>query len=239
MNIIDLKNATKRYGRKTVIDSIYLQFESGNIYGLLGSNGAGKTTLINMITNRVFATAGEVLIDGQPVWENETVQEKVFCITEKGDYPRDLKVSQLFSWEKKFHPKFDITYAYELAKKFDLDTKSRLKSLSTGYKTIVKVVLTLASNAEIMILDEPVLGIDSLYREIFYNELQEHHKKNKNLIIIATHLIPEVEKVIEKVIIIVDGKLITDCDIGVLTGEAEGLNDAYIRILREYKHGQK
>jgi len=239
MNIIYLKNATKLYGGKAAVDSISLQFKNSKIYGLLGSNGAGKTTLINMITNRVFATAGKVLIDGQPVWENETAQEKVFCITEKGNYPRDLKVSQLFLWEKKFYPRFDIAYAYELAKKFDLDTKSRMKSLSTGYQTIVKVVLTLASNAEIMILDEPVLGIDSLYREVFYNELQEYHKKNKNLIIIATHLIAEVEKIIEKVVILIDGRLVTDCDIGDLTSELEGLNDVYIRLLREHKNGQK
>ncbi|WP_439876686.1 ATP-binding cassette domain-containing protein (plasmid) [Bacillus mycoides] len=237
MTKIDIKKITKLYGRKKALDELTLQFENGKIYGFLGSNGAGKTTLINIITNRAFATSGEVFIDGLPVQENEFAQGKIFCITEKGNYPSDLKVKELFVWEKRFHPKFDIDYANKIAKKFDLDVNSRLKSLSTGYATIVKVVLTIASNAEIMILDEPVLGIDALYREIFYDVLLEHHKEKKNLVIIATHLISEVERVLEKVVIISNGKVLEDRDIKDLTLEGEGLNEVYVRLLRESKNG--
>ena len=238
MTKIDIKKITKLYGRKKALDELTLQFENGKIYGFLGSNGAGKTTLINIITNRAFATSGEVFIDGLPVQENEFAQGKIFCITEKGNYPSDLKVKELFVWEKRFHPKFDIDYAKKIAKKFDLDVNSRLKSLSTGYATIVKVVLTIASNAEIMILDEPVLGIDALYREIFYDVLLEHHKeKKKSCDNSITHLISEVDSILEKVESFPGGKVLEDRDIKDLTLEGEGLNEAYVRLLRENKNG--
>lgn len=233
MATIQINHLTKCYGQKKVLDIDDLQFKSGYVYGLLGSNGAGKTTLISLITNRAFPTSGEILVDGAAARENETVQERIFCITEKANYPSDLKVTDLFYWVKTFYPDFSTPYANDLAKKFDLDTAKTLKSLSTGYNTILKTILTLASNTEIMILDEPVLGIDSLYRDLFYDVLVTHHKRHQNLIIIATHLIDEVERVLERVVIISDGNILKNCPVNALTGNARRLNEVYVDILKE------
>lgn len=234
--MIEIKNLTKKYSGKIALSDISLIFEDSKIYGLLGSNGAGKTTMMKIIANRTFPSSGNVLVNGEVVTENEFVQKDVFYVTEKDKYPKDIKMKNLLKWEAKFFENFDIEYAKKLAKKFELDLNKKTNTLSTGYYTIFKVIVSLASNTKIMILDEPVLGIDSLYRELFYDALSEYHKKNKNLILIATHLINEVEPVLEEVIIIDDGKILKQATIEELT-KNKSLNKAYVEILKEVRNG--
>lgn len=234
--MIEIKNLTKIYSDKKVLDNINLSFEDSKIYGLLGSNGAGKTTMMKIIANRAFPTSGSVCLNGNIVTENETVQKNIFYVTEKDKYPKDIKMKDLLKWEARFYEKFDIGYAERLARLFNLDLNKKTNTLSTGYYTIFKVIVSLASNTDVMILDEPVLGIDSLYREIFYKVLLEHHQKNKNLILIATHLIDEVEPVLEEVIIIDNGNIIKQGSIKELTN-GKRLNDVYVEILKEERNG--
>lgn len=234
--MIEIKSLTKIYGDKKVLDKINLFFEDSKIYGLLGSNGAGKTTMMKIITNRAFPTSGSVCLNGNTVTENETVQKNIFYVTEKDKYPKDIKMKDLLKWEARFYEKFDIDYAKRLAQLFNLDLNKKTNTLSTGYYTIFKVIVSLASNTDVMILDEPVLGIDSLYREMFYKVLLEHHQKNKNLILIATHLIDEVEPVLEEVIIIDNGNIIKQGSIKELT-DGKRLNDVYVEILKEARNG--
>ncbi|WP_081165810.1 ABC transporter ATP-binding protein [Lactococcus garvieae] len=231
--MIEISELTKNYSNKKALDQVSTVFEQGKIYGVLGSNGAGKTTLMRIITNRVFPTSGQVRIAGQNATENEEAQKLIFCVTERDKYPKDLNAEDLFRWVGRFYSDFDIPYARKLAERFDFDTKKRVKTLSTGYYTIFKVIMSLASNAPIMILDEPVLGIDSLYREIFYDVLLEHHKEKKTLVLISTHLIAEVERVLDEVVIIHQGKIITHGKKADMTKNGERLNDVYIRILKE------
>lgn len=234
--MIEIKNLTKVYGDKKVLDNINLSFEDSKIYGLLGSNGAGKTTMMKIIANRAFPTSGSICLNGNIVTENETVQKNIFYVTEKDKYPKDIKMKDLLKWEARFYEKFDIGYAERLARLFNLDLNKKTNTLSTGYYTIFKVIVSLASNTDVMILDEPVLGIDSLYREIFYKVLLEHHQKNKNLILIATHLIDEVEPVLEEVVIIDNGNIIKQGSIKELT-DGKRLNDIYVEILKEERNG--
>ncbi len=234
--MIEIKILAKIYGDKKVLDNINLSFEDSKIYGLLGSNGAGKTTMMKIIANRAFPTSGSVCLNGNIVTENETVQKNIFYVTEKDKYPKDIKMKDLLKWEARFYEKFDIDYAKRLSQLFNLDLNKKTNTLSTGYSTIFKVIVSLASNTDVMILDEPVLGIDSLYREIFYKVLLEHHQKNKNLILIATHLIDEVEPVLEEVIIIDNGNIIKQGSIKELTN-GKRLNDIYVEILKEARNG--
>jgi ABC-2 type transport system ATP-binding protein len=222
--MLEIKNLTKLYNKVAALQDINLSFADDKIYGLLGRNGAGKTTLVNIITNRAFATSGEVFINGEVAKENENVQSKIFCITEKSEYPAYLKIKTAFVWAKRFYPSFDMGYAMELSKKFDLDINKTFKKLSTGYRTIAKVVLTFASSAPILILDEPVLGIDVIYREVFYKELINLHKKNKNLIILATHLLDEIENIADKIVVLKNGKIEYDGD------KIKNLRDFYVKL---------
>lgn len=234
--MIEITNLTKKYSDKTALDNILLTFSDNKIYGLLGSNGAGKTTLMKIISNRIFPTAGTVTVDKQPVTENELVQKDIFCVTENDKYPKDIKLKDLLVWESRFFEDFDLNYAKDLAQKFDLDLNKKTNSLSTGYYTIFKVIVALASNAKIMFLDEPVLGIDSLYRELFYDVLRKQHALRQNLIIISTHLIDEVEPVLEDVVIIDHGHVVKNGSIGEVTA-GKSLNESYVELLREVRHG--
>lgn len=208
MNAIQIKNITKRYKDVTALDDVSFSFESGKIYGFLGRNGAGKSTLINIIANRNFADQGEILIDGIPAKENMGVHEKIFCMSEADLYDRDLKVKEHFKWTNRFYDDFDLNKAFELSKKFNLDTDKRFKALSKGYQSIFKLIIALSLNVPYVIFDEPVLGLDANHRELFYSLLLKEFEKNERTLIIATHLIEEVSNIIEEVVLIDKGKVL-------------------------------
>lgn len=210
MSTIEIKNLTKNYGNACALSGVNLTIEEGKIYGLLGRNGAGKTTLLNLITNRLFPTEGAITIDGEPVRENDNAIGKVFYMTEKNLYPDTMTVKNLFKWTKAFYPEFDMDYAMELSGKFGLDTGKKIKSLSTGYNSISKLITTLASNASILIFDEPILGLDANHRELFYKLLLQNYIDNPKTIILSTHIIEEISDLLERVIIIKDKKIAID-----------------------------
>lgn len=210
MSQIAVKNLTKKFGAVTALDDVSLTIEEGKIYGLLGRNGAGKSTLLSLITNRIFPTEGEVTVDGQPVMENDAVLGKVYCMSEAPLYPDSMTVRDVFKWTRVFYPEMEMAYARALADKFALNTGKRLKTLSTGYTSIYKIIAALACNAPVLLLDEPVLGLDANFRDLFYRELISLYSEKPRTIVISTHLIEEAADVIEHVFIIKNGRVIMD-----------------------------
>lgn len=212
MSNIEIKNINKSYGDKKVLSNISLTIESGKIYGLLGGNGAGKTTLLNSITNRTFLDSGEILIDGESVYENDKAISKVYYMTERSLIPEDMKIKHIFKYTKEFYPSFNMEYAKSLSDKFKLNINKKLKELSTGYKSITKMILCLASGAEFLFFDEPVLGLDASHRDMFYKEILRLYSEELNTIIISTHIIEEISDLLERVIILRDGEVIKNED---------------------------
>lgn len=210
MSTIKVEGITKDYGAVKALDNLSVTFEENKIYGLLGRNGAGKTTLLNLISNRIFPTSGKVTVDGEPLMENESALSKIYCMTEKTLYEDSCRVSEAFRLTKDFYPNFNNDYALELSNKFGLNTKCKIKSLSTGYSSIFKIVIALACNAPIVLFDEPVLGLDANHRDLFYKELIEQYAENPRTFIISTHLIEEIADIIEKIVIIKNGRLLVD-----------------------------
>lgn len=234
MGQVVVSNVSKKYGDTIALDNISLTIEENKIYGLLGRNGAGKTTLLNVINKRIFLNEGTISINNMSLLENENSLRKIYFMTEQTLYPLGMKVKELFSWTEEFYPNFNMEYALELSKKFDLNINKKIKQLSTGYSSICKLVNTMASGAEILMFDEPVLGLDANHRELFYSELMESYIEKPKTIIISTHLIEEVSQLLERVVIIKDGKLIVDKSVEELLKESycvSGLNkniDNYI-----------
>ncbi len=208
MSTIKINCITKNYGDTVALDNVNLTIEPNKIYGLLGRNGAGKTTLLNLLTNKIFPTKGDITIDDETVFENDKVLNNIFYMMEKNLYPEGLKVKEIFKWTKEFYPLFDIDYANTLAEKFSLNINKRVKELSTGFNSIFKVIIALASNANIILFDEPVLGLDANHRDLFYKELIANYTEKPKTIVISTHLIEEVADVLEEAIIIKDGRII-------------------------------
>lgn len=208
MSGIEIKNVSKSYGMVKALDDVSLKLERNKIYGLLGRNGAGKTTLLNIITNRIFEDSGEVLIDGGSPKDNDIALGKVYMMGESNLYPESMKIKDVFKWTKTFYPDFDQEYAVMAAEKFGLNITKKTNSLSTGYKSIFKLILALSVNTPYVLLDEPVLGLDANHREMFYKMLLEKYAEKPFMAVISTHIIEEVSGIIEDVIIIKSGRII-------------------------------
>lgn len=209
MHKIEVIGVTKRYGDVTALDGVTLVLEEGRIYGLLGRNGAGKTTLLNTITNRIFADAGEVRIDGLTARENDTAQGLLYMMGEKRCYPENMRIADVYKWSSVFYDgAFDMDYAMKLSEQFGLNTKKRVKQLSTGYGSIYKIITALSLKVPFLLLDEPVLGLDANHRDLFYRLMLENYAEYPRTIVLSTHLIEEVSRLIEEVVIIQDGRVI-------------------------------
>ncbi len=213
MSKIEIQNITKTFGETTALNRVSVQLEENRIYGLLGRNGAGKTTLLNLLTNKMFPDSGEIKIDGESVFENDHALSKMYCMTEMNLYPDNMRAKDAFRWSAEFYPEFNKEYAKSLCEKFELNTRSKIKDLSTGYGSIFKIIVALACNAEITIFDEPVLGLDANHRDLFYRELILNYSDHPRTFLISTHLIEEIASVIDRVLIIKKGELILDDDV--------------------------
>ncbi len=208
MSDIQIRHVSKSYGKTRALSDVSVALSDAKVYGLLGRNGAGKTTLLNILTNRVFADGGEIRIDGEPAVENDRAQGKIFYMTEQTLYPKRMRVRDVFDLTRGFYPAFDLDYARALAGRFQLRPEKRFGELSTGYLSIFKLVLTLASNAAVMIFDEPVLGLDANHRDLFYRELLARYQAAPNTVILSTHLIEEAAALLEEVIILKEGQVL-------------------------------
>ncbi len=208
MSYLEIKNITKTFANTTALDDVSISLEENRIYGLLGRNGAGKTTLLNLITDRIFPTSGEILLKGEKISENETALSKIYFMSEANLYPESMTVRKAFKWTGEFFTDFDFEYATVLCNKFNLNVDKKIRALSTGYQSIFKIIVALSCNAPIILLDEPVLGLDANHRELFYKELIQSYSERPRTIVLSTHLIEEVAELIENVIVIKDGKVI-------------------------------
>lgn len=238
MAVIKLTGVEKNYGKNTVLKNINLTFEENKIYGVLGRNGAGKTTLMNLITDRLPLNKGSITVDGEETYENDKALSKIYYMTEQNTYPEDFKVKEIFRWTDEFYKDFDMDYALELSRKFELDVEKRIKALSTGYSSVCKIIVTLASGAEVLIFDEPVLGLDANHRELFYKELMKLYVEKPITIILSTHIIGEVSNLMEKVVIVKDGEVVSSEDAEDLIGKAYTVSGACDRV-DEFTRGKK
>lgn len=247
MSTIEIKNVSKAYGKVQALRNVSTTIADGKICGFLGRNGAGKTTLLNIVTNRLFADQGNVFIDGEPAVENDRAQAKIFYMTEKTLYPKDTKVRDVFKLTQSFYPQFDLDYAAGLSDRFKLEPGKKISSLSTGYLTIFKIILALASNAPVIIFDEPVLGLDANHRDLFYKELVARYNPGEQTVILSTHLIEEAAGLLEEVIIIKEGQILFTQPVEAMlqltytvTGDQENV-DRYVsgkKVIREEALGR-
>lgn len=231
---IELKHVSKSFGGVHALSDVSLSFGGGKIYGLLGSNGAGKTTMLNIITNRLYADSGEVLIDGESAPGRDRALGKVYMMAEQNLFPESMKVKAALKITADFLPSFDLELAMELAQKFGLPMNKKVKALSTGYSSILRLVLALSAGTPYVIFDEPVLGLDAQHRDMFYRLLMEHCGGGGQTVILSTHLIQEAAPLIEHAVIIKGGRILRDASAEELTGAAHtvtgpaGLVDSYI-----------
>lgn len=206
---ISCRQVSKTFEKTTAVNQVTLSLEENKIYGLLGRNGAGKTTLLRMLANYIRPTSGEITFDGQPLWENETALRQIFLATENSFFS-NLKIKELLPWFAHSFPNFDKEQCLNYAKQFGLDCNKSVQKLSTGYRSVLRVIIGLSVHTPFLLLDEPTLGMDAFHRELFYKLLIESYSQNPSCILLSTHLIAEVEGLLENIIIMDHGKIVID-----------------------------
>lgn len=203
--MIELKQVTKQYGQATVLKNITLSIGEPGIYCLLGRNGAGKTTLLKSIAGYQNITSGSIQVDGKAI-TTSTLDTGVSYIENFAKH-FNLPVRKLLRIASEVNPNYDDDFASEMMERFELDGKKKFHHLSLGMKTMVSTIICLASNKEVILLDEPVLGFDAIMRVEFYDMLTESFQKHPRMIIVSTHIIEEIAKTIQKLIIIDKGSI--------------------------------
>ena len=203
--MIELKQVTKQYGQATVLKNITLSIEEPGIYCLLGRNGAGKTTLLKSIAGYQNITSGSIQVDGKAI-TTSTLDTGVSYIENFAKH-FNLPVQKLLRIASEVNPNYDYDFAAEMMDRFELEGKKKFRHLSLGMKTMVSTIICLASNKDVILLDEPVLGFDALMRVEFYDMLTESFRKHPRIILVSTHIIEEIAKTIQKLILIDRGSV--------------------------------
>ena len=215
MDILSVKNVSKSFDEKRIIDNVTFSVKKGKIVGLLGKNGCGKTTLLKMINDLLTVDSGEILIMGEKV--SEKTKAIVSFLPERPYFDTSLTIEQTFKFFEEFYADFDRSKAETLLKDLNLDIKSPIAKMSKGMKEKMQLILVMSRKAKLYILDEPLGGVDPSTRDYIMQTILSNFDKDSSLII-TTHLISDVEKILDEVVIIDQGKI-------VLKGNADKLRE--------------
>lgn len=203
--ILSCVNLTKRFGAVTALDNLSLTVDSGRIIGLLGPNGSGKTTLIKIINGLLQPTSGAVYIEGDK--PGPVTKPKVSYLPDINYLNSWMTVEQIVAMFTDFYTDFRPELAYDMINRLGIDKKQRLKTLSKGNKEKVSLILVMSRNAKLYVLDEPIAGVDPATRDYIINTIINNYNPEAS-VLISTHLISDIESVLDEVIFIKNGSIV-------------------------------
>ena len=204
MTLLECKHLSKNYGKKPALSDINLQIDGGHIIGLLGPNGSGKTTLIKLITGLLTPSAGEIYVNETPVGIES---KKVISYLPDHTYLNDwMRVRDIIDYFDDFYEDFEPMRAYDMLAKLKINPSDKLKTLSKGTKEKVQLILVMSRRAELYILDEPIAGVDPAARDYILDTILSNYNEDAS-ILISTHLISDVENILDEVIFLQNGTI--------------------------------
>jgi ABC-2 type transport system ATP-binding protein len=211
MACIEARGVRKTYGATVALDGIDLCVEEGRILGLIGPNGAGKTTALNAIVG-LTQSEGELKVLGRDPWtERDYLMRDVSFIADVAVLPRWMRVWQAVDFVAGVHPKFDRAKAEGFLAKTSIQGTSKVRELSKGMVTQLHLALVMAMDAKLLVLDEPTLGLDILYRKQFYDSLLNDYFDRNRTIIVTTHQVEEIQDVLTDLMFINRGRIVLSC----------------------------
>jgi len=211
MNCVEARGLRKVFNTTPALDGIDLRIEEGRILGLIGPNGAGKTTALNAILG-LTPFEGELKVLGQDPWvAREQLMRDVSFIADVAVLPRWIRVSDLLDYMAGVHPRFDRAKAEGFLAKTTIKRESKVRQLSKGMVAQLHLAMVMAIDARLLVLDEPTLGLDILYRKQFYDSLLNDYFDGTRTIIITTHQVDEIEDVLTDLIFIDRGRIVLEC----------------------------
>lgn len=202
--ILECKDLTKRYGNKTALDQISFSLMPGKIIGLLGPNGSGKTTLIKLLNGLLVPTEGHIFIDG--LTPGVETKKFVSYLPERTYLNSWMKVCDIIDYFQDFYEDFDKARAYDMLKRLNINPSDRLRTMSKGTKEKVQLILVMSRRARLYCLDEPIAGVDPAARDYILSTIIQNYDENAT-IIISTHLISDVENILDDVVFIQNGHI--------------------------------
>lgn len=220
---VELRGVRADYGSTTALDDVDLTIPAGAITGLLGRNGSGKTTMLSLIASLRRPSAGQVLVGGQDPFENEGLMEQISLTRESGDVLGDERIAVNLRYAADSRPHWDADLAGRALETFQLDPQRTVQRLSRGQRSAFGATLGLASRAPVTMLDEVYLGMDAPSRYAFYDLLLEDYLEHPRTIILSSHLIVEIERLLEHVVILDRGRVL-------VTEESESLRSQGLQV---------
>jgi ABC-2 type transport system ATP-binding protein len=206
--LIRAQGLTLRYGRKVAVDDVSFTIPKGRVVGLLGHNGAGKTTLMKALVGLLPSQGSLQVLGVEPARERVALLERLAYIPDVAILPRWARVDELITLMSGLHPRFSAERARALLKRTSVALTDKVKSLSKGMVVQVHLALVAAIDAQVMILDEPTLGLDVLSRKAFYEMLIDEWCDGERSVLISTHQVEEIESLLSDVIMLNEGKLV-------------------------------
>jgi len=211
MTCIEARGLRKTFGATVALDGVDLRVEEGRILGLIGPNGAGKSTALNAVLG-LTPFQGDLKVLGRNPWgERDKLMRDVCFIADVAVLPRWMRVSQALDFVAGVHPKFDRTKAETFLAKTSIKRTSRIRELSKGMVVQLHLALVMAIDAKLLILDEPTLGLDLLYRKQFYDALLNDYFDHSRTVVVTTHQVEEVQNILTDLMFIDRGKIVLDC----------------------------
>ncbi len=205
MELVKCNNLCKNFDNKIILKDVNLSIQKGRIVGLLGKNGMGKTTLIKLINDLLTPTSGEVLINSET--PNVNSKRVISYLPERTYLDKSMKVSQIITFFEEFYDNFNKEKAINLLKDLDLDINAKINKMSKGMQEKLQLILVMSREAELYILDEPLGGVDPATRDYILDTILSNFNEGAS-VIISTHIISDIERILDDVIFIDKGKII-------------------------------
>jgi len=231
-SLVSGRNVCKRFGTVHAVDDVSFDIEKGRIMGLIGPNGAGKTTLLKAVLGLTDCQGSLSVLGLDPFRQRKELMQNICFIADVAVLPRWIRVSQLLDFMQTVHPHFSRARAEDLLQRTDIQKKSKVRELSKGMVTQLHLSMIMAIEAKLLVLDEPTLGLDIIFRKEFYGNLLNDYFDEERTIIITTHQVEEIENLLTDVMFINHGKVVLDTSM-------DTIPEIYVELLASGENAEK
>ena len=231
-SLVSAHGVSKPFGSVRAVDNVSFEIEKGRILGLIGPNGAGKTTLLKAVLGLTDCEGDLSVLGLDPFRQRKKLMQQICFIADVAVLPRWIKVSQLLDYVEAIHPNFARQRAEELLRQTKVSSGAKVKELSKGMVTQLHLSIIMAIDAKLLVLDEPTLGLDILFRKEFYANLLNDYFDEERTILITTHQVEEIENLLTDIMFINDGKILLDSNM-------DDLSETYVELRTSGENAQK
>ena len=231
-SLVTARHVSKHFGDVRAVDDVSFDIEKGKILGLIGPNGAGKTTLLKAVLGLTDCDGDLSVLGLDPFRQRKQLMQQICFIADVAVLPRWIKVSQLLDYVEAVHPNFSRSRAEELLRSTKIMAGAKVKELSKGMVTQLHLAIIMSIDAKLLVLDEPTLGLDILFRKEFYANLLNDYFDEERTILVTTHQVEEIENLLTDIMFINDGRILLDSSM-------DALSDTYVEVMASGENAQK